>query len=252
MAVRAARRERRAGARRGGRARARVRVRDWSRVAQELAERGHARLAGLLTPPECAALARLWDEPARFRTHVDLGRHRFGQGAYRYFDRPLPPLVEELRRQLYPPLARIADAWAAALGAQQRLPASLDGFLARCRAAGQTRPTPLLLRYEAGGYNRLHQDLYGEVAFPLQVTVLLSDPQRDFAGGEFLLLEQRPRMQSRGEAVALRQGEAIVFPTRERPLEGARGITRATLRHGVSRIHAGLRLTLGIIFHDSR
>jgi hypothetical protein len=225
---------------------------DWAEVQRDLDERGHARLPGLLSAAECRRLARLYPEDPRFRSTVDMARHRFGLGEYRYFTRPLPRLVEELRRALYPPLARLANRWQERLGASDRFERSLAGFLRRCRRAGQTRPTPLLLRYEQGGFNNLHQDLYGSVAFPLQVTVLLSRPEHDFRGGEFLLMEQRPRQQSRGEAVALRQGEAIVFPTRERPVQGARGVYRAQLRHGVSRLHSGRRLALGVIFHDAR
>jgi hypothetical protein len=179
-------------------------------------------------------------------------RFRFGLGEYRYFDRPLPAQVDALRSLLYAPLAKIANAWQQRLGAKERHEPSLRDFLQRCHAAGQTRPTPLLLRYAAGGFNCLHQDIYGPIAFPLQVTVLLSRPERDFEGGEFLLVEQRPRQQSRGEAVALAQGEAIVFPTRERPVAGTRGDYRAGIRHGVSTLHSGSRTTLGIIFHDAR
>ena len=225
---------------------------DWERVAADLDARGHARLPRLLTARECRATAALWQERQRFRSHVDMARHRFGEGAYRYFARPLPPLVEALRRRLYPPLARIANAWAERVGGDERYPATLARFLARCREEEQRRPTPLLLRYEAGGYNCLHQDLYGPVAFPLQVAILLSEPGREFEGGEFLLVEQRPRMQSRGEAIALARGEALVFPTRERPVAGARGWYRCQMRHGVSTLARGERATLGIIFHDAR
>jgi len=231
---------------------ARVRAVDWARVAAELDERGHARIPTLLDPPECRGLAALYPRDERFRSTVDMQQHRFGRGEYRYFARPLPPLVEALRRSLYPPLARVANAWQARLGDDVRYERSLAGFLRRCREAGQSRPTPLLLRYRTDGFNCLHRDLYGSVAFPLQVTVLLSQPGSDFSGGEFLLLEQRPRQQSQGEAIALHQGEAIVFPTRERPVAGARGVYRAQLRHGVSRLHRGERIALGIIFHDAR
>lgn len=225
---------------------------DWPAIGEALDARGHARLPRLLTAGECRAAARLWEERERFRTHVDMARHRFGQGAYRYFANPLPPLVAALRRQLYPPLARVANRWSERLGSDERFPPTLKGFLARCHSEEQRRPTPLLLRYEAGGYNCLHQDLYGPVAFPLQVAILLSEPRRDFTGGELLLVEQRPRMQSRGEAIALARGEALVFATRERPVEGARGWYRTQLRHGVSTIASGERATLGIIFHDAR
>jgi hypothetical protein len=224
---------------------------DWASVGAELDERGHARLPGLLTAGECRATEGLWEIRDGFRSHVDMASHRFGQGAYRYFASPLPPLVEALRLQLYPPLARVASRWAERLGREERFPSSLARFLAHCHRQEQRRPTPLLLRYEAGGYNCLHQDLYGPVVFPFQVAILLSDPRCDFAGGEFLLVEQRPRMQSRGEALALGQGEALIFPTRERPVEGARGCYRNQLRHGVSTIRSGRRTTLGIIFHDA-
>jgi hypothetical protein len=226
---------------------------DWAEAARSLDELGHARVPGLLGAAECRALIRLWGQEARFRKAVDLERQRFGGGgSYKYLAAPLPPLVAALRARLFPPLAAIANAWQAALGSPLRFPPALGEFLAVCRANRQTQPTPLLLRYRAGGYNRLHQDLYGAVAFPLQVTVLLSEPGRDFEGGEFLLVEQRARMQSRGEAVALRRGEAIVFPTRERPVRSARGVTRAQLRHGLSRVHRGERFALGIIFHDAK
>jgi len=237
---------------------ARVRMReraarvDWAMVRASLDAMGFARIPDLLAAGECRSLAALFDDATRFRARVDMARHRFGEGEYRYFGRPLPPLVSALRAALYAPLARIANGWLERLGAEPRLPASLAGFLATCRAAGQRRPTPLLLRYGPGGFNCLHRDLYGAVAFPLQVTILLSAPGRDFTGGEFLLVEQRPRLQARGEAIALRRGEAVVFPTRERPVQGARGIGRAGVRHGVSRIHSGQRVALGLIFHDAR
>ncbi len=231
---------------------ARVAAIDWPRVAAALDEEGHARLPGLLTAPECRELCALYGDEERFRKRVDLGRHRFGVGEYRYFARPLPPLVDALRTHLYPPLARIANGWLERLGSDERFPATLARFVAHCREHEQTRPTPLLLRYQAGGYNRLHQDLYGEVVFPLQLTCLLSRPERDFTGGEFLLVEQRPRQQSLGEAIALACGEGIVFPTRERPVSGVRGPYRAQLRHGVSRVRTGERTTLGIIFHDAK
>jgi hypothetical protein len=224
---------------------------DWRRVEAGLGDEGYARIPRLLGAAECRELADLWSDESRFRKSVDMARHRFGEGEYRYFARPLPPPVQTLRTRLYPPLAKIADGWLESLGQRPHHPPTLAAFLARCRDARQTRPTPLLLRYERDGYNCLHQDLYGAVAFPLQVAVLLSEPGRDFEGGEFLLVEQRPRMQSRGEAIALERGEAIVFPTRERPVAGARGFHRTQMRHGVSRLHSGLRLTLGIIFHDA-
>jgi hypothetical protein len=232
--------------------RRRIAAIDWTRVRADLDAHGHARIPALLAPAECASLAALYPRDRLFRSTVSMERFRFGRGEYRYFARPLPRVVGALRAALYPPLARIANAWQEQLGAESRFEPALPAFLQRCHAEGQTRPTPLLLRYHAGDYNCLHQDLYGPVAFPLQVTVQLARPGRDFEGGEFLLVEQRPRQQSRGEAVALAQGEAIVFPTRERPVAGTRGVYRAQLRHGVSTLRAGERTTLGIIFHDAR
>ncbi len=234
------------------RIRRRVAALDWPTLEAGLDAGGTARIPGLLTAAECRSLAGLYGAETRFRTTISLERHGFGQGEYKYFAYPLPPLVAALRESLYPKLAVIANRWLEMRGVPDRLPRSLRGFLARCRAEGQTRPTPLLLRYTAGGYNRLHQDLYGAVAFPLQVACLLSRPVHDFSGGEFLLVEQRARMQSRGEAVALRAGEGIVFATRERPVASARGFSTAHMRHGVSRVHAGERTTLGVIFHDAR
>jgi hypothetical protein len=224
---------------------------DWERVRAELDERGHARIPELLDAERCAELAALYSEDGRFRSTISMERFRFGRGEYRYFAQPLPVSVETLRTELYPPLARIANEWQQRLGAKPRFEPSLARFLRRCHAAGQKRPTPLLLRYHAGDFNCLHQDLYGTIAFPLQLTVQLARPRRDFEGGEFLLVEQRPRQQSRGEAVALEQGEAIVFPTRERPVAGTRGVYRAQMRHGVSTVRAGERTALGIIFHDA-
>lgn len=234
---------------------------DWETAASEIDAVGHARLPGVLGARECASLERLYGDEARFRSFIEMRAHRFGEGAYRYFANPLPPLVRLLRQALYPPLAAIANRWQERLGSDARFPSRLEDFLATCAAAGQTRPTPLLLRYAQGGFNNLHQDRYGDVAFPLQVTVLLSrsagDAQRDgkpsdFTGGEFLLVEQRPRQQSRGEAIALARGEAVVFPNTERPVPGARRPYRASVRHGVSRLHSGRRVTLGLIFHDAR
>jgi hypothetical protein len=232
--------------------RRRVAALDWARIAAALDREGYARIPRLLAAGERRALLDLYARDELFRKRIDMERHRFGVGEYKYFADPLPPLVAELRQALYPRLARLANRWLERLGAAARMPASFAGLRARCRAAGQTRPTPLLLHYQAGGLNHLHQDLYGEVAFPLQVTCLLSRPGRDFRGGEFLLVEQRPRTQARGEAVALRAGEAILFPTRERPVAGARGFVRAQVRHGVSRVRSGSRTALGIIFHDAR
>jgi uncharacterized protein len=206
----------------------------------------------MLTAPECAALARLYDDESRFRSRVVMERHRFGVGEYKYFARPLPEPVASLRAALYPPLAAIANGWMAALGDSKRFPPGLEAFLEVCARAGQEQPTPLLLRYLEGGYNCLHQDLYGEVAFPLQVAVMLSRPRTDYTGGEFLLIEQRPRSQSAGAAITAGQGEMVIFPNRVRPVAGSRGVYRVNVRHGVSRIHSGRRLTLGIIFHDAK
>ena len=236
------------------RIRRRVAALDWPTLEAGLDVDGYARIPGLLTAAECRRIAGLYRAETRFRSTISLERHGFGQGEYKYFAYPLPALVAALRENLYPQLAAIATRWLALrrVPSPQPFPRSLRSFLARCRAEGQTRPTPLLLRYTAGGYNRLHQDLYGAVAFPLQVTCQLSRPVHDFSGGEFLLVEQRARMQSRGEAVALRAGEGIVFATRERPVASARGFSTAHMRHGVSRVHAGERTTLGLIFHDAR
>ncbi|MGE0210348.1 MAG: 2OG-Fe(II) oxygenase [Parvibaculaceae bacterium] len=224
---------------------------DFQKVAEELDAWGAAVIEGLIAPENCADLAALYDEEARFRSRVVMARHGFGRGEYQYFSNPLPETVRTLRETLYPPLAEIANRWNARLGEAVRFPARHQAFLARCRAAGQTNPTPLLLRYGPGDYNCLHQDLYGEHVFPLQVAVLLSKPGSDFTGGEFVLAEQRPRMQSRAEVVHLKQGDAAVFPVRERPVKGTRGTYRVKLRHGVSRVRSGKRHTLGIIFHDA-
>ena len=225
---------------------------DWKAIEIALTENGYACVPRLLDARECAALIALYDRAGRFRKRIDMERHRFGAGEYKYFDRPLPPLVRALRTGAYPPLAAIANRWMDALGSSLRFPARLQGLADLCRRAGQTKPTPLLLRYAGGGYNCLHQDLYGEVAFPLQLACLLSRPEIDYRGGEFLLVEQHPRAQSVGHAVALARGEAIIFPTRFRPVAGKRGHYRATVRHGVSRLSSGTRFTLGVIFHDAR
>jgi len=224
---------------------------DWNAVARALDEHGHARLPGLLTPRECAEAIRLYAVRRRFRSFIDMGRHRFGEGDYRYFAAPLPRIVATLRKELYARLAPIANGWSIRLGEEASLPPRLDEYQERCHAAGQSRPTPLLLHYSAGGYNCLHQDLYGALVFPLQVTVLLSDPRRDFSGGELLLVEQRPRMQSRGEVVPLQQGDAVLFAVNQRPAKGTRGWHRTAMRHGVSSLRSGERFTLGIIFHDA-
>jgi len=224
---------------------------DWTAAEAELDVHGCALIPRLLDAETCAAIAGWYDRAELFRSTVVMARHGFGRGEYRYFAYPLPDRIAGLRAALYPPLAAIANRWNATLGVQTRFPAGHADFLARCHAAGQTRPTPLLLRYGPGDYNCLHQDLYGEHVFPLQVAVLLSEPGRDFEGGEFVLTEQRPRMQSRAEVVPLRQGDAVVFPVRERPVRGGRGPYRVNLRHGVSRLRAGQRHTLGVIFHDA-
>jgi hypothetical protein len=224
---------------------------DWKAIEAELGAWGYARTPAILTAQECAGLVALYGEPGRFRSRIDMARYRFGMGDYQYFAHPLPPLVTALREQAYPPLAAIANRWQQALGARERYPADLAGLLGRCRRHGQTKPTPLLLHYEAGGYNCLHRDLYGAVAFPLQLTCFLSRPGVDYTGGEFLLVEQRPRAQSVGQALLPEQGEMVIFTTRERPVQGSRGYFRAAVRHGVSRIRSGTRYTLGIIFHDA-
>ncbi|MBX6323971.1 MAG: 2OG-Fe(II) oxygenase, partial [Rhodospirillaceae bacterium] len=223
----------------------------WREIEAALDARGSATTGPLLTAAECRALAGLWACEERFRRRVVMARHNFGQGEYRYFAYPLPPVVAALRRAAYARLAPLARRWAAALGEEAAFPDRLEDYLARCHAAGQTRPTPLLLRYEAGDYNCLHHDLYGPLAFPVQLTLLLSRPDEDFEGGEFVLVEQRPRAQSRAEVVPLRQGEAVIFAVSRRPVEGRRGAVRVGLRHGVSRLRAGLRFTLGVIFHDA-
>jgi hypothetical protein len=225
---------------------------DWKAIEADLGEWGYARTPPLLTPAECAGLIGLYADESRFRSRIDMARYRFGVGDYKYFAAPLPPLVAALREQAYPPLAAIANRWQEALGIRERFPEELAGLLARCRRAGQTKPTPLLLHYEAGGYNCLHRDLYGEVAFPLQLTGFLSRPGADYTGGEFLLVEQRPRAQSRGDAILPERGELLIFPTRERPVRGGRGYYRVSVRHGVSRVRSGSRYTLGVIFHDAQ
>ena len=225
---------------------------DWAAIEQSLWEWGYARTPAILTPDECTGLIALYGDEARFRSRVDMARYRFGLGDYKYFAHPLPPVVADLRAHAYPPLAQIANRWEKALGSRRRHPDDLAGLLAVCRRAGQTKPTPLLLHYEAGGYNCLHQDLYGDVAFPLQITGFLSRRGADYEGGSFLLVEQRPRAQSRGEAIATEQGELVIFTTRDRPARGQRGWHRVTMRHGVSRITAGTRYTLGVIFHDAK
>lgn len=224
---------------------------DWPRIERDLDERGYATTVGLLTAGECDELIALYADEARFRSRVDMARHRFGEGEYKYLAEPLPPLVAALRQLIYPRLAPLANRWMERLGARDRFPVDLAALRALCARHGQRRPTPLILRYVAGGYNCLHQDLYGPVTFPFQLTCLLSAPGEHFTGGEFLLVEQRPRQQSRGEVVPLSRGDAVVFATRHRPAAGSRGDFRVTLRHGVSRIASGQRWTLGVIFHDA-
>ena len=224
---------------------------DFAAAGRDLDAYGAAVIPGLLTPEACAAVAASYDDNARFRSTVVMSRHGFGRGEYRYFAYPLPDLVAALRESLYPPLAAIANCWNATLGETARYPDEHADYLARCHAAGQTRPTPLVLRYVEGDYNCLHQDLYGAEVFPLQAAILLSAPGRDFTGGEFVLTEQRPRMQSRAEIVPLTQGDAVIFPVHHRPIVGGRGPYRVNLRHGVSRLRSGRRHTLGVIFHDA-
>jgi uncharacterized protein len=225
---------------------------DWPAIERSLWDQGYAKTAPLLTAAECEALVALYADDTRFRSRVDMARYRFGDGDYKYLAHPLPPLVQSLRSESYPRLAALANAWEGKLGSPTRYPEDLAGLLALCRRHGQTKPTPLVLHYEAGGYNCLHQDLYGDVAFPLQITVFLSRRGADYEGGDFLLVEQRPRAQSRGEALHTEQGELVIFPTRHRPMRGARGWSRTTMRHGVSTITWGTRYTLGIIFHDAK
>jgi uncharacterized protein len=229
----------------------RLRAVDWDAALLDLDAYGCAVLTGLLTPQQCRAIADLYTVGNLFRSRIDMSRHGFGRGEYKYFNYPLPELVAELRTSLYPHLAPIANRWNAALGVDDRYPARHADFLARCHAAGQVRPTPLMLKYEADDYNCLHQDLYGEQVFPLQVTILLSAPDRDFTGGEFVLAEQRPRMQSRPHVLSLLQGDAAVFAVHHRPVRGSRGMYRVNMRHGVSRVRSGQRCTLGVIFHDA-
>jgi uncharacterized protein len=230
----------------------RIAALDWPRIAADLDDHGCAIVPSVLEPGKCAALAETYARDEGFRKRIVMAQHGFGRGEYKYFAYPLPGVIAELRTALYPPLAAIANRWNETLGTPVRFPGEHAAYLQRCHRAGQARPTPLLLRYGVGDYNCLHQDLYGEHVFPLQVTVLLSAPGRDFTGGEFVLVEQRPRQQSRAEVVTLAQGDGVIFPVRHRPVAGARGTHRVTLRHGVSRVRAGHRLTAGIIFHDAQ
>jgi hypothetical protein len=224
---------------------------DWTRIGDELDAFGCAVAPGLLSAPACAAYANAYGEPGLYRARVVMERHGFGRGEYQYYGYPLPEKLAALRSAMYGPLAAIANRWQAALGLDERYPGAHEDYLARCHAAGQCRPTPLILRYGEGDYNCLHQDLYGEHVFPLQVAVLLSAPGDEFTGGEFVLTEQRPRMQSRVEVVALKRGDAVIFPVHHRPVNGTRGVYRVNMRHGVSRLRSGARHTLGIIFHDA-
>ena len=225
---------------------------DWQEISQSLDSEGWAVLSGLLAPAECRATASLYDRDDGIRSKVVMARHGFGRGEYKYFAYPLPPRVGELREALYPHLAPIANRWNEALKIEAQFPAMHRTFLKRCHEAGQTRPTPLLLRYGRGDYNCLHQDLYGEHVFPLQVAILLSEANKEFTGGEFVLTEQRPRMQSRTAVVPLKQGDGVVFAVNQRPVRGARGAYRVAMRHGVSALRSGRRHTLGIIFHDAK
>jgi hypothetical protein len=231
--------------------RGRLAALDWEALEASLQDHGYARTAALLTPAECAALAGTFQAQGIFRSRVSMERHAFGRGDYAYFGTPLPPLVRDLREHGYRHLAPIANRWAEALGEEQRYPARLEAYLARCRGAGQSLPTPLLLRYGEGGYNRLHQDRYGALQFPLQLTCFLSRPGLDYEGGAFLLLEHQARLQSRGEALLPAQGELVIFPAGAYPVAGRRGWRRAHMRHGVATVTRGERCTLGIIFHDA-
>lgn len=230
----------------------RVDTLDWTQIEHDLDGQGCAVLKGLLSTDECRALAALYPDDAHFRSRVVMARHGFGRGEYKYFSYPLPDPIAGLRPRLYARLAGIANRWNRTMGIDISYPGDHGAFLERCHRAGQTRPTPLLLQYEAGDYNCLHQDLYGEHVFPIQVAILLSEPGRDFEGGEFVLTEQRPRMQSRAEVVPLRQGDAVAFAVHVRPVQGTRGAYRVNMRHGVSRLRAGKRHTLGVIFHDAK
>ena len=223
---------------------------DWDALTEQLDEQGFAKTPTLLRAGECDELAATFDEDDRFRSTIDMKRHRFGEGQYKYFDRPLPALIDEARHAFYPPLAAVANEWARRLGEPDGFPPKLDDFVERCHRGGQERPTPLLLRYFEGGHNTLHQDLYGELAFPLQAVTLLGRGS-DFEGGQFVLLEQRPRAQSRAHVIELERGAFVIFPTRQRPVLGKRGHYRTAMRHGVATVHSGERITLGLIFHDA-
>ena len=231
----------------------RIEAIDWNAAEESLSARGYAVTPPILTGEECQAIIALYNDASRFRSHIIMERYRFGVGDYKYFDHPLPEAVAGLRTSAYPHLAKVANQWAKELGeSHPPFPQDHSAFLRICHKAGQTKPTPLVLHYEAGGYNCLHQDIYGDVAFPLQMVFILGQPGRDWQGGEFLLVEQRPRAQSKAEVVAADKGQAIIFTTRYRPVKGTRGFYRVNLRHGVSRVHRGTRYTLGIIFHDAK
>jgi hypothetical protein len=230
----------------------RVQNLNWQELEQSLWAVGYAQTPPVLTSEECANLIRLYPDDSHFRSRIDMLRYRFGVGEYKYFSDPLPAIIQSLRTAFYPSLSSIANRWMEKLGSKERFPSTLSAFLEICHKRGQCKPTPLLLHYEAGGYNCLHQDLYGDVAFPLQLTCFLSQPGRDYTGGEFLLVEQRPRAQSKGEVITPQQGEIVIFTTRYRPAEGTRGHYRVNIRHGVSRVRSGERYTLGIIFHDAK
>jgi hypothetical protein len=225
--------------------------RDWGAVMSQMDDHGCAPIGPLLTPAECRRIAALYDRPELFRSTIDMERYRFGRGEYRYFDHPLPLVVDQLRRALYPHLVPIARQWSRRLGTDAPWPDNLDAWLAMCHAGGQTKPTPILFRYRAGDWNALHRDLYGDLVFPVQVVIGLDEPGRDYAGGEFLMVEQRPRSQSRGLVRTLAQGHGLVFTTRERPVSTQRGWARAPMRHGVSEVRSGIRHTLGLVFHDA-
>jgi uncharacterized protein len=228
----------------------RIRRLDWPALTAQLDEQGFAQTPAILSAAECRQLAGSFED-GNFRSTVEMRRHRFGEGRYKYFDAPLPKLIDQARRAFYPPLAELANDWARRLGQPDEFPDRLDAFLERCHRAGQTRPTPLILRYVEGGHNTLHQDLYGDIAFPLQVVTMLDRPGADFEGGQFVLLEQRPRAQSRAHVIDLERGAFLIFPTRQRPVEGSRGYYRTAMRHGVATVRSGQRTTLGIIFHDA-
>jgi hypothetical protein len=231
---------------------ARVAAYDQQAVAGELDNYGCAVVPTLVSPEECRIIASLYRGEHYFRSHIHMARHGFGKGEYRYFKYPLPPLIDALRTALYPYLASVANEWNSRMKIEEGYPSDHASFLKRCHDAGQTRPTPLLLQYVAGDFNCLHQDLYGDIAFPIQVAILLSEPGKDFTGGEFVLTEQRPRMQSRAEVVPLQQGDAVAFAVHNRPVQGSKGTYRVNLRHGVSRVRSGMRHTVGIIFHDAK